>query len=65
MVALEGLGEVCLIELAGLPLPDVELGRIFLQALDEPVALVHAILRQTPQRSAHSRSGSMRTKHSA
>lgn len=45
MVALEGLGEVCLIELAGLPLPDVELGRIFLQALDEPVALVYAILR--------------------
>lgn len=38
MVALEGLGEVCLIELAGLPLPDMELGRIFLQALDEPVA---------------------------
>ena len=38
MVSLEGLGEVCLIELAGLPLPDVELGRIFLQALDEPVA---------------------------
>ena len=38
MVALEGLDEVCLIGLAGLPLPDVELGRIFLQALDEPVA---------------------------
>ena len=38
MVALEGLGEVRLVELAGLPLPDVELGRVFLQALDEPVA---------------------------
>lgn len=38
MVALEGLGEVRLVELASLPLPDVELGRIFLQALDEPVA---------------------------
>lgn len=38
MVALEGLGEVRLVEFAGLPLPDVELGRIFLQALDEPVA---------------------------
>ena len=38
MVALEGLGEVRLIEFAGLSLPDVELGRIFLQALDEPVA---------------------------
>ena len=38
MVALEGLGEVRLVELAGLPLPDAELGRIFLQTLDEPVA---------------------------
>ena len=38
MVALEGLGEVRLVEFAGLPLPDVELGRVFLQALDEPVA---------------------------
>lgn len=37
MVALEGLGEVRLIEFAGLSLPDVELGRVFLQALDEPV----------------------------
>lgn len=37
MVTLEGLGEVRLVEFAGLPLPDVELGRIFLQALDEPV----------------------------
>lgn len=38
MVALEGLGEVRLVELAGLPLPHMELGRVFLQALDEPVA---------------------------
>ena len=38
MVALKGLGEVRLIEFAGLSLPDVELGRILLQALDEPVA---------------------------
>nr|WP_240128167.1 MULTISPECIES: hypothetical protein [unclassified Collinsella] len=38
MVALEGLGEVRLVELAGLPPPHMELGRIFLQALDEPVA---------------------------
>ena len=38
MVALEGLGEVRLVELAGLPPPHMELGRVFLQALDEPVA---------------------------
>lgn len=38
MVALEGLGEVCLVEFARLPLPHMERGRIFLQALDEPVA---------------------------
>lgn len=38
MVALEGFGEVRLVEFAGLPLPDAELGRIPLQALDEPVA---------------------------
>lgn len=38
MVALERLDEECLIELAGLPLPDVELGRVFLQTLDEPIA---------------------------
>lgn len=38
MVALEGLGEVRLIEFAGLSPPDVELGRILPQALDEPVA---------------------------
>lgn len=38
MVALEGLGEVCFVEFAGLPLPHMERGRIFLQALDEPVA---------------------------
>ena len=38
MVALEGFGEVRLVEFASLPLPDAELGRIPLQALDEPVA---------------------------
>ena len=38
MVALEGLGEVCLVEFAGLPPPHMERGRVFLQALDEPVA---------------------------
>ena len=38
MVALEGLGEVCFVEFARLPLPHMERGRIFLQALDEPVA---------------------------
>ena len=38
MVALEGLGEVCFVEFASLPLPNMERGRIFLQALDEPVA---------------------------
>ena len=38
MVALEGLGEVRLVELAGLPLPHMERGRVFPQALDEPVA---------------------------
>lgn len=37
-LALEGFGEVRLVEFAGLPLPDAELGRIPLQALDEPVA---------------------------
>lgn len=38
IVALEGLGEERLVEFAGLPLSDVELGRISLQALDKPVA---------------------------
>ena len=38
MVALEGLGEVRLVELASLPLPHMERGRVFPQALDEPVA---------------------------
>ena len=38
MIALEGLGEVRLIEFAGPSPPDVELGRVSVQALDEPVA---------------------------
>lgn len=37
MVALERLGEVRLVKFAGLPMPDMKLGRIYLQALDEPV----------------------------
>lgn len=37
-IALERLGEVCLVKLARASFPDVEPGRVRLQALDEPVA---------------------------
>lgn len=65
MIALEGLGEVRLVELAGAARPTRKSGEYALRHSMSLRRMVQAVLRQTPQRPAHSRRGSMRTKHSA